>query len=165
MGPFLVVFWVLEVGHSGVFLPKYAHGSGKDWEKRKFGSYTLHVQLGLGWDVFQNGWDGSQPLRRFVPPPPHHHHYLIFNTLNFLYQKGKSDIHWITTYNSICTFCHYFPKMVMQESKSFIPTVAKKFRLNSWVHFVKIDKWQFFENKCSLIIALFECHSWKSTKW
>ena len=33
------------------------------------GSFTLHVQLGLGWDVFQNGWDGSQPLRRFVPPP------------------------------------------------------------------------------------------------
>ena len=29
----------------------------------------LHVQLGLGWDVFQNGWDGSQPLRRFVHPP------------------------------------------------------------------------------------------------
>ena len=42
--------------------------------KRIGGSYTLHVQLGLGWDVFQNGWDGSQPLRRFVPPPPHHHH-------------------------------------------------------------------------------------------
>ena len=38
------------------------------------GSFTLHVQLGLGWDVFQNGWDGSQQLRRFVPPPPHHHH-------------------------------------------------------------------------------------------
>ena len=30
-----------------------------------FGSYTLHVQLGSGWDVFQNGWDGSQPLRCF----------------------------------------------------------------------------------------------------
>ena len=38
------------------------------------GSFTLHVQLGLGWNVFQNGWDGSQLLRRFVPPPPHHHH-------------------------------------------------------------------------------------------
>ena len=59
----------------------------------KDGSFTLHVQLGLGWDVFQNGWDGSQPLRRFVPPPPHHHHYLIFNTSNFLYQNGKSDRH------------------------------------------------------------------------
>ena len=34
-----------------------------------FGSFTLHVQLGLGWDVFQNGWDGSQPLRHFVSPP------------------------------------------------------------------------------------------------
>ena len=33
------------------------------------GSFTLHVQLGLGWDVFQNGWDGSQPLRHFVSPP------------------------------------------------------------------------------------------------
>ena len=31
--------------------------SNKIWQ-------TLHVQLGLGWDVFQNGWDGSQPLRR-----------------------------------------------------------------------------------------------------
>ena len=38
------------------------------------GSFTLHVQLGLGWDVFQNGWDGSQPLRHFVTPPPHRHH-------------------------------------------------------------------------------------------
>ena len=75
-----------------------------------FGSFTLHVQLGLGWDVFQNGWD----------------QYVIFNTSNFLYQKGKSDINWITTYNTICTFCHYFPKMVMQERKSFIKTVAKK---------------------------------------
>ena len=27
--------------------------------------FTLHVQLGLGWDVFQNGWDGSQPFHRF----------------------------------------------------------------------------------------------------
>jgi len=36
MGPFLVIFWVLEVAHSGTFLPKYAPGSGKDWEKRKF---------------------------------------------------------------------------------------------------------------------------------
>jgi len=36
MGPFLVIFWVLEVAHSGTFLPKYAHGSEKDWEKRKF---------------------------------------------------------------------------------------------------------------------------------
>ena len=26
------------------------------------GSFTLHVQLGLGWDVFQNGWDGSLHL-------------------------------------------------------------------------------------------------------
>ena len=34
-----------------------------------FCSFTLHVQLGLGWDVFQNGWDGSQPLRRFLSPP------------------------------------------------------------------------------------------------
>ena len=25
---------------------------------REPGSFTLHVQLGLGWDVFQNGWDG-----------------------------------------------------------------------------------------------------------
>ena len=106
-----------------------------------FGSFTLHVQLGLGWDVFQNGWDGSQQLRRFVPPPPHHHHYLIFNTSNFLYQNGKYDRHWITTYNFICTFCHYFPKMVMQESKSFIPTVAKshvdfklkKCKITHWV--------------------------------
>ena len=78
--------------------------------KTWFGSFTLHVQLGLGWDVFQNGQD----------------HYIIFNTSNFLYQKGKSDINWITTYNTICTFCHYFPKMVMQERKSFIKTVAKK---------------------------------------
>ena len=30
------------------------------------GSFTLHVQLELGFDVFQKGWDGSQPLRRFV---------------------------------------------------------------------------------------------------
>jgi len=29
MGPFLVVFLVLEVGHSGVFLPKYAPKTGK----------------------------------------------------------------------------------------------------------------------------------------
>ena len=29
------------------------------------GSFTLHVQLELGFDVFQKGWDGSQPLRRF----------------------------------------------------------------------------------------------------
>ena len=36
MGPFLVIFWVLEVAHSGTFLPKYAHGSEEDWEKRKF---------------------------------------------------------------------------------------------------------------------------------
>ena len=35
MGPFLVIFWVLEVAHSGTFLPKYAPRSGKDWEKRK----------------------------------------------------------------------------------------------------------------------------------
>ena len=36
MGPFLVIFWVLEVAHSDTFLPKYAPRSGKDWEKRKF---------------------------------------------------------------------------------------------------------------------------------
>jgi len=35
MGPFLVIFWVLEVAHSGTFFSKYAPGSGKDWEKRK----------------------------------------------------------------------------------------------------------------------------------
>ena len=69
--------------------------------KTWFGSFTLHVQLGLGWDVFQNGWD----------------HYIIFNTSNFLYQKGKYDIHWITTYNSICTFCHYFPRWSCRKVK------------------------------------------------
>ena len=37
-------------------------------ESTLFGSFTLHVQLGLGWDVFQNGWDGSQPLRREAVP-------------------------------------------------------------------------------------------------
>ena len=31
--------------------------------------FTVHVQLGLGWDVFQNGWDGYQPLRRFEAVP------------------------------------------------------------------------------------------------
>ena len=36
MGPFLAVFGVLEVAQSGTFLPKYAHGSEEDWEKRKF---------------------------------------------------------------------------------------------------------------------------------
>ena len=36
MGPFLVIFWVLEVAHSDTFFPKYAPRSGKDWEKRKF---------------------------------------------------------------------------------------------------------------------------------
>ena len=36
MGPFLVIFWVLEVGHSGPILPKYSPGSGKEWEKKKF---------------------------------------------------------------------------------------------------------------------------------
>ena len=25
-----------------------------------FGSFTVHVLLGLGWDEVQNGWDGSQ---------------------------------------------------------------------------------------------------------
>ena len=35
MGPFLVIFWVLEVSQSVTFLPKYAPESGKDWEKRK----------------------------------------------------------------------------------------------------------------------------------
>ena len=27
MGPFSVIFWVLEVAHSGTFLPKYAPGT------------------------------------------------------------------------------------------------------------------------------------------
>ena len=39
MGLFLVIFWVLVVGHSGRVLPKYAPGrlgKRKDWEKRKF---------------------------------------------------------------------------------------------------------------------------------
>ena len=36
MGPFLVIFGVLEVAHSDTFLPKYAPRSDKDWGKRKF---------------------------------------------------------------------------------------------------------------------------------
>ena len=40
MGLFLVIFWVLVVGHSGGVLPKYAPGrlgKRKDWEKGKTG--------------------------------------------------------------------------------------------------------------------------------
>ena len=33
MGPFLVIFWVFELSHFFTFLPKYAPGSGKGWEK------------------------------------------------------------------------------------------------------------------------------------
>ena len=33
MRPFSVIFWVLEVWHFVTFLPKYAPGSGKEWEK------------------------------------------------------------------------------------------------------------------------------------
>ena len=36
IGPFLVIFLVLEGSHSVTFLPKYAPGSGLHWEKRKF---------------------------------------------------------------------------------------------------------------------------------
>ena len=44
----------------------------------------------------------------------------------------------------------------MEESKNFIPTVAKQ---------VQIEQLKFTnKNKYSLIIALFESHSWKSTK-
>ena len=45
MGPFLVIFWVLEVAHSGTFLPKYAHGSEKDWEKKKIYRQTKNELL------------------------------------------------------------------------------------------------------------------------
>ena len=52
-----------------IFFPFQFYLSDLYIQVNQFGSFTLHVQLGLGWDVFQNGWDGSQPLRRFVPPP------------------------------------------------------------------------------------------------
>ena len=39
MGPFSVIFWVLQVSHSVKFLPKYAPGNGKEWGKKE----NLHV--------------------------------------------------------------------------------------------------------------------------
>ena len=57
--------------------------------KHNMGSFTLHVQLELGFDVFQKGWDGSQPLRRFVPPPPHHHQLAYFQHIELSVPKRK----------------------------------------------------------------------------
>ena len=47
MRPFSVIFWVLEVSHSVTFLPKYAPGSGKEWEKKIAGTskMSLYQQL------------------------------------------------------------------------------------------------------------------------
>ena len=54
----------------------------------------LFVGIRLGWTLKTLNLLGWIPTvrRHFVPPPPHHHHQLIFNTSNFLYQKGRSDL-------------------------------------------------------------------------
>ena len=56
MGLSSVIFWVLEVGHRGPFLPKYAPGSGKGWEKKKIycNIKNEHVTVTFVNQIFRN---------------------------------------------------------------------------------------------------------------
>ena len=86
---------------------------------------TCPVGIGLGCISKWLGWIPTvAPLRASTSPPPP---LAYFQHITLSVPKSKI---WyklnLTTYNSICTCWHYFPKMVMQESKNFIPTVAKK---------------------------------------
>ena len=126
----------------------------------------IFVGIRLGW-TFKTlnllGWIPTvAPLRSSTSPPPP---LAYFKHIKLSVPKRKI---WYTLNNHLqlhFNFNFFICTIIFQRKVNFFSRpLQKKFRLNSWVHFVKIDKWKFFENKCSLIIALFECHSWKSTK-
>ena len=71
MGPFLVIFWVLEVSHSVTFLPKYAPRSGKDWEKRKFTctwSFLMYMQIFVFPSLYLSHGHIWAKISRYAPP-------------------------------------------------------------------------------------------------
>ena len=68
MRPFSVIFWVLEVGHRGPFLHKYAPGSDKGWEKKKICCYIKneHVTATFVNLIFKKGWGQIVKLLQLV---------------------------------------------------------------------------------------------------
>ena len=58
-----------------------------------FGSFAVHVLLGLGLDEVQNGWDGSQSLPSLKSPflPNKIKAYMI-SYLSFLWDNSDGEI-------------------------------------------------------------------------
>ena len=123
-------------------------------KKRTYWQFYITCPVGIGLGCISKwlGWIPTvAPLRASTSPPPP---LAYFQHITLSVPKSKI---WyklnLTTYNSICTCWHYFPKMVMLESKNSIPTVAKKSL--DWT--AKIYTWkQIFTYNCSIWKSLME---------